>query len=144
MNTGMNTGSMPHALPTSRMAHKDAQERRGVARVQVAYRLYKISLASGKDCIQFFALDGEEKKVMQGQGAPRPPRSLRCLPLPRQFSTLRVWPAAMRSGECDRSASSAASTRKRQLTVHMRYFAQHGMCPGLAVAVACDARCGVG
>eukprot|EP00892_Ulva_mutabilis_P004358 jgi/Ulvmu1/2294/UM013_0141.1 len=35
---------------------------------QVAYRLYKISLASGKDCIQYFAVDGDEKKVTQGQG----------------------------------------------------------------------------
>lgn len=35
---------------------------------QVAYRLYKISLAAGKDCIQYFAVDGEEKKVTQGQG----------------------------------------------------------------------------
>lgn len=77
---GIRRSSAP-ALPVDHLgsiAPPYMHDMHGAAAMQVAYRLYKISLASGKDCIQYFAIDGEEKKVTQGQGAQATPTASPC------------------------------------------------------------------
>jgi hypothetical protein len=44
----------------------------------VAYRLYKISQSTTEECFKYFAVDGEEKKVVEGAGVHLPQLCFNC------------------------------------------------------------------